>query len=203
MLYLISGAVAAGKSSVARAVANRLPRLVQLEEDRRPVTTTEERIAAIELWIQDALDVEAGGEDAVLGTQSPLGEVLASPSAIRLEGIAPCLLDAHDFVRMDRWIARGVSTEWPVAMDHFCWASFHRLHARDPRFEQRVLVDRPNVASIWSRWTGWTADDPRWNVVVFDSSGSDLEATIDAVATWIGSVREGGTALTRDSRWWS
>ena len=203
MLYLISGAVAAGKSSVAKAVANRLPNLVHLEEGRRPVRTAEERIETIELWIQDALDLESTGTDAVFGTQSPLGEVLASPSAIKLEGIAACLLDVQDAIRLERWTARGVSQEWPVTMDHFCWAAFHRLHARDPQFEQRVLVDRTNVASIWSRWTGWTADDPRWSVLIVDNSGSGLAATVDAVAAWIGSTREDGTALTRDNAWWA
>lgn len=202
MLYLISGATAAGKSSVSRAVAARLPDLVPFEEDRRQATTTEERRTNLELWIEDALDLEAAGKDVVFGTQSPLGELLASPGATRLEGIAPCLLDAHDYVRMDRWMARGVHAEWPMTMDHFCWAAFHRLHARDPQYEQRVLVDQPSVGSVWSRWTSWTAEDPRWDVFVFDSSGTDFAGTVVAIADWIESVRRSAPSLTRDDEWW-
>ena len=150
MLYLISGAAASGKSTVSKALADRVPHIVLLEEDDRHAKTGEQRLANLELWIEDALALEAQGKDAIFPAQSPLGEVLASPSVVKLEGIAPCLLDAHDFVRMDRWIPHP---DWPVGMDHFCWAAFHRLHARDPQFEQHVLLDRDYDASIWSRWT--------------------------------------------------
>jgi hypothetical protein len=203
VLYLISGAVAAGKTTIARSVADRLPNLVLLEEDRRPATTGEERLSNLEQWIEDALALEAKGKDAVFGSQSPLGEVLASPRAVDLEGIAPCLLDAHDFVRMDRWVERGVHPEWPIGMDHFCWAAFHRLHARDPQFEQRVMLDRAAERSIWSRWTDWTADDPRWDIFICDTSTADLETTIGLVSTWIERVRNEGTPIMRTRRWWN
>ena len=90
-----------------------------------------------------------------------------------------------------------------MTMDHFCWAAFHRLHARDPQYEQRVLLDRPNVESVWSRWTSWTADDPRWRVFILDTSELSVDATVDAVADWITSVREKGTALARSNEWWT
>ena len=202
MLYLISGAVAAGKTTISREVADRLLDLVLLEEDRRPATTGEERLENLELWIEDALSLEADGRDVVFGSQSPLGEVLASPRAVELEGIAPCLLDAHDFVRMDRWIERGVHPEWPIGMDHFCWAAFHRLHARDPQFEQRVMLDRAAHRSIWSRWTAWTADDPRWDVFICDTSTADVEETVGLVSSWIQGVRDKGTPLMRMQTWW-
>src|SRR5688572_24169049 len=130
-------------------------------------------MSKIGLWIEEALRLEAEGTDAVMDTQSPLGEVLASPRAVELEGIAPCLLDVHDFVRLDRWSERGVHPDWPVGMDHFCWAAFHRLHARDPRFEQRVLKQFGYADAVWERWDQWTAGDPRWNVYIHDSSRSD------------------------------
>ena len=92
MLYLLSGAVAAGKTTISRAVADRLSDLVVLEEDQRPATTGEERLSNLELWIEDALVLEGEGKDVVFGSQSPLGEVLASPRAVDLEGIAPACL---------------------------------------------------------------------------------------------------------------
>ena len=202
MLYVISGAVAAGKSTISRAVAKRVPRLVAFEEDSRPAHTGEERLDNLDLWIGDALALEQEGTDVVFATQCPLGEVLASPRAIELEGIAPCLLDVNDVARLERWLAEGVHPDWSVCMDHFCWAAFHRIHARDPEFEQRVLLDRDHPASVWSRWTGWTADDPRWSVFVYDSTRSDIDTTADAVAAWIGSIRENGAPLRREDRWW-
>lgn len=202
MLYLISGAAASGKTTISKAVADRVPELAFLEEDERLAETGEGRLSNLELWIEDALTLEARGKDAVFGSQSPLGELLASPRAIELEGIAPCLLDAHDLVRMDRWIEGGVHPDWPIGMDHFCWAAFHRLHARDPQFEQRIMLDRDHERSLWHRWTGWTADDPRWDVFVYDSTAHDVEATTEAVTAWIHSVRENGAPLMREDEWW-
>lgn len=203
MLYLISGAVAAGKSIVSRTLAQRVDRLVYLEEDSRPVTDAGGRLANLELFIEDALELQAEGRDAVFGTQCPLGEVLASPRAIELEGIAPCLLDAHDYVRMERSLGRGVDPAWPMVIDHFCWAAFHRLHARDPRYEQRVVLNNDHGRSQWSRWTAWTKDDPRWDVFVYDSTEDDVETTVLALTGWIERIRERGAPLTRAGGWWT
>ena len=203
MLYLISGATSSGKSTVSKAVAERTPNLVFFEEDERQPKTGEERMANHELWIADALALEARGTDVIFGSNSPLGEFLAAPGAVEIEGIAPCLLDAHDAVRLDRWVAQGVHPDWPIGMDHFCWAAFHRLHARDPQFEQRVLLERDYAAAQWSRWTGWEADDPRWTVFIHDSSREDFQATVAEVAAWVGRVREAGAPLLRSEEWWA
>lgn len=202
MLFVISGAVAAGKSTIAKAAAERAQDLVLLEEDKLPASTGEERLNNLAYWIEEALSIEHGGGDAIFGTQSPLGEVLASPRAVELEGIAPCLLDVHDFVRLDRWVERGVHPDWPVGMDHFCWAAFHRLHARDPRFEQRVMLDRADENSVWDRWTGWTADDPRWDVFILDTTDIGLESVVRRVMEWIERVRAEGPPLMRSREWW-
>ena len=202
MLFLISGAAAAGKTTISQAVAERINDLILLEEDRLPASTGEERLINLTFWIEEALSIEGEGKDVVLGTQSPLGEVLASPRAVELEGIAACLLDVHDFVRLDRWVQRGVHPDWPVGMDHFCWAAFHRLHARDPRFEQRVMLDRAGDESVWTRWTGWTADDPRWDVLILDTTNVELESTIQRVTGWIERVRAEGAPLMKKNEWW-
>ncbi len=202
MLFLISGAAASGKKSVARAVAERLPRLEAHHDNERPAQTGDERLSHLELWVEDALRLEGEGADLVLAAQSPLGELLASPRAIELEGIAACLLDCHDYVRLDRWVERGVHPDWPVGQDHFFWAVFHRMHARDPQWEQHVLLQRESRGSVWSRWTAWQRDDPRWNVLVHDSSDEDMETTTRVISEWIQSVRENGHPLERRSEWW-
>ena len=202
MLYLISGAIAAGKSTVSRAVADKIPNLVLFEEDERFADTSEGRQSNLEYWISEALHHEENGCDAIFGSQSPLGGVLASPRAIELEGIAPCLLDVHDYARIDRWKKRGVHPDCPISMDHFCWAAFHRIHARDPQFEQHVLVDNNDDSTVSSRWTDWTSADPRWKVLICDTTDNDLATTIDVVADWVLRVRREGTPIMRNRIWW-
>jgi hypothetical protein len=202
MLYLLSGATASGKSTISRLVASRIPDLVSFEEDRRPVSATADRFANLDLWIGDALAEEAEGKDVIFGSQAPLGELLASPRATELEGIAPCLLDVQDYERVERWRRRGVDAVWPMTIDHFCWAAFHRLHARDPQFEQRVLVDRDPDLPEWGRWTGWNEEDPRWSVAIRDTTGLEVEETIGSIADWIHAVRRDGAPLRRSDAWW-
>lgn len=206
MLYLLSGAVASGKTTIGRAVCDRLEGVEYLEEGTRIASDGDGRLRNLEFFIEDALQMEAEGIDAVFGSQAPLGELLASPRAIELEGIAACLLDAHDAVRIERWrqrtIQRGHQADEPPGMDHFCWAAFHRLHAHDPRYEQRVLLTRDHPASEWDRWKDWEPGDPRWNVLTNDSSAQVVDETVEVVAEWIASVRVGGAPLQRQQRWW-
>ena len=71
--------------------------------------------------------------DVVLTGQSPLGEVLACPSATELDGIAACLVDVDDEVRRRRLEERDPG-KWNLdAQRSFIgWARWHRGHARDP-----------------------------------------------------------------------
>ena len=78
MLFVISGAVAAGKTTISHAVSERLDNLVLLEEDKLQASTGEERSTNLTYWIDQTLSIEGDGKDAILGTQAPLGEVLAS-----------------------------------------------------------------------------------------------------------------------------
>jgi hypothetical protein len=56
----------------------------------------------LEEWVQLALSHQQEGRDLLLTSHSPLGELLACPSAIRLAGISACLLDCSDQVRIQR-----------------------------------------------------------------------------------------------------
>lgn len=84
----------------------------------------------------------AGRMDLLLTGQSPLGEVLAAPSAPLLDGIAVCLVDVADEVRRDRLAARDAG-KWDAAtVDAFVgWAAWHRGHARDPGYRPGVIID--------------------------------------------------------------
>ena len=204
MLYLLSGAAASGKKTVAPIVAGRVSGLVAHHENEISATSRGSRMANMEQWLERAMTLEAEGQDLLLLAASPLGELLASPRAIELTGIAACVLDCHDHERRRRHAVRPVDPRWPFAMETLCWAAFHRMHAVDPQFEQRVLRDDASVAHYhWERWASWQRGDPRWYVQLVDNTSQSASETADVVQAWIAQTRASGTPLRRDARWWS
>jgi hypothetical protein len=201
MLFVLSGAGGSGKKTVGRLVAPRVERLVVHNQNDLVPTTRQERMAQLEHWIEHALRYEAEGRDVLLLCQSPLGEVLVSPRAPELEGIAACLLDVHDHERAERLAARN-DTRWPFGMDTLCWAAFPRMHAIDPRFEQRVLHEPVVEHYDWSRWQSWRRGDPRWRIEIIDTTAQPIEGTVASVIDWIGRTRERGAPLSRAVGWW-
>jgi hypothetical protein len=115
--------------------------------------------------------MQNSGIDLLLSGNSPLGEVLAAPSAPS----AADRLAARDGGRWDE-----------SALDAFCgWASWHRGHAHDPRHRPDVIVDGSWPEMAWHRWTGWTADDARWRTAVIDTSGKALMTSAGEVERWV------------------
>jgi hypothetical protein len=202
MLYLLSGAAASGKKTVARAVVSRVDDLVAHHENEIPATTGHGRMANMERWIDTALDLETKGIDLLLLAASPLGEVLASPGAPELSGIAACLLDCHDHERSRRIAQREPDPQWPFGMDTLCWAAWHRMHAVDPQWEQRVLLDPERAHYHWNRWTHWQRDDQRWQVELIDTTRQSVSESVEAVIQWIDGTRSHGTPLARRHNWW-
>jgi hypothetical protein len=202
MLYLLSGASASGKKTVSAIVAERVSDIVRHLESELPATTRQERMANMERWIERAIDYERDGKDLLLPAQSPLGEVLASPRTIELNGIAACVLDCHDHERTRRYAQRPFDPRWPMGMDHLCWAAFHRMHAVDPQFEQRVLRDGTSARYHWDRWTAWQGGDDRWRVELIDDTTQTVSETFGLVTAWIERTRASGAPLRRDASWW-
>jgi len=202
MLFLLSGASGSGKKTVAPLVTKRVNRLVSHHEGEIPAFTRRERMANMERWLETAAAYETKGDDLLLLAASPLGEVLASPGATELTGIAACLLDCHDHERGRRLAKRPFDPRWPFGMDTLCWAAWHRMHAVDPQFEQRVLREPDDSRYAWSRWTSWTRDDPRWRVELVDTTSQEIAHTVDIVSRWIERTRADGTPLSRAEHWW-
>jgi hypothetical protein len=130
VILLVVGATAAGKTAALGFVAGRLPHVEIRDFDEVGVPEDPDdlwRSRANEQWVQHAI---ASDRPLLLAGQTPLGELLASPSADRLDGIASCLVDCHDVVRIQRLRRRGHP---PATQDQLNWAAWHRMHATDPQ----------------------------------------------------------------------
>jgi len=202
MFFLISGAAASGKSTVARNLADRLENLVCHDYDERIVMDNHTRCQQLEEWIQMALVHRQEGQDFLLTSHSPLGELLACPSAPRLDGIAACLLDCRDPVRIQRMRGRGIDPRWPPSQDTLNWAAWHRMHAWDPQWEQRVIKGNGSPEHDYGRWTDWLQTDPRWKVRVIDTTEMDIEQVLTLVSDWVKSERIGVPLLSPATKWW-
>ncbi|MDH6547334.1 hypothetical protein [Streptomyces sp. SAI-041] len=205
MLLKLTGSSCSGKSTLALAAAGRFSGIAVHDFDEigvpdRPGPHWRHR--ATEWWVRRALEYQDRGIDLLLTGQSPLGEVLAVPSAPLLDGIAVCLVDVDDDTRRAR-LARRDPGRWDApAVDAFLgWAAWHRGRAADPRHLPEAVVDGGWPEMVWHRWTSWAAGDPRWHTHLLDTTGRPLTASTEAMVRWMSAQREahrsGRLALSR------
>jgi hypothetical protein len=141
-----------------------------------------------------ALDYQAEGTDLLLAGQTPLGELLAAPSAPQLDAISACLVDCDDATRIARLRARG--PEWLARAGgdlqaYLNWAAWMRGHAADPSSRTEVIQHEATMGEMcWWRWSDWRANDPRWRVRVIDTSALPVEAVADELVEWISEERK-------------
>jgi len=197
MLFLLFGSSAAGKTFALDALRDRMPNMAIHDLDEigvPPGADTAWRHRANEAWVRRALDYQSQGIDFLLGGQSPLGEILAAPSAPLLNGISACLIDCDDETRTARLQARG--PEWLAStgaelQSFLNWAEWLRRHAADPGWNTDVIRHPDTDGEMsWERWSGWQAGDPRWNVRVIDTSALAVAQVADELAAWIAEERE-------------
>lgn len=197
MLFLLFGSSAAGKTFVLGELRGRDDHLAVHDFDEIGVPAgadTAWRHRANERWVLQALDHQAKETDFLLAGQTPFGELLAAPSAPRLEAISACLLDCDDATRVARLRARG--PEWLARTggdleDYLAWAAWMREHAADPASRPEVIRDEATADGMgWSRWAGWQAGDPRWRVRVIDTSALPIDAVARELAEWIDEERQ-------------
>ncbi len=195
MLLVLTGSSCSGKTTLARAVGERTGDLVVHDHDEVGVpenADTPWRNRTTELWIRRGLEYQDRGLDLLLTGQSPLGEILASPSAPLLDGLAVCLVDVADDERRRRLAGRDGDRWSPEVVDAFVgWSAWHRGHARDPRYRPEVIVDGSWPEMVWDRWSAWTKDDPRWSTYLLDTTGEPVERSVDALERWITASRYG------------
>jgi len=202
MFFLVSGSAASGKSTSAKYLPSRLKNIVCHDYDEKRPTDKDTRCLQLEEWIQLALIQEQEDRDFLLTSHSPLGELLACPSACRLTGISACLLDCSDRVRIQRMRTRGIDLKWPPSQRVLNWASWHRMHAWDPQWEQHVIKGNGSAEHDYDRWINWQQTDERWKVNVIDTTDIEIEQVLTVVAEWVISERNNGSLLTPATKWW-
>ena len=196
MLFLLFGSSAAGKTFALAALHGRVPGLAVHDFDEIGVPAGADaawRHRAIEQWVRRALDYQAEGTDVLLAGQTPFGELLAAPSASRLDAISACLLDCDEDTRVARLLARG--PEWfertgGNLQDYLNWAIWMREHAADPSSRAEVIRQEATLNEMrWTRWSDWQAGDPRWRVRTIDTSALPVEKIADDLVEWIDAER--------------
>jgi hypothetical protein len=194
LFFLVSGSRGSGKSTLIQEISGRLDNVECHDDDEvqfgdaitaEVARDEDSRCQKLEEFVQLALEKQEEGRNFLLATQSPLGELLACPSAPKLNGVAACLLDCSDVVRITRMRERGDGPEWPPNQDALGWASWHRMHAWDPQWEQRVIVGNGPAAHDYQRWTDWEQRDARWQVAVIDTTELSVEQMVDGVVEWV------------------
>jgi len=192
VLLTIAGSSCSGKTTAARACAG-VSRLVVHDFDEVGVPSAADirwRQRSMDVWLRRVVAYQDDGLDVLLTGQSPLGEVLATPSAVHLNGIAACLLDVADNERLRRLEHRDPGRWQPQGLQSLIgWARWHRAHAADPRYRPDVLTAGGWEHMQWARWCTWLPGDPRWDVTIIDTTGQPAEQTALTIQRWIAQAR--------------
>ena len=88
MFFLVSGAAAAGKSTLLRNISIQIENLECHDHDEKKVVDEYTRCQQLEEWVQSALQFHQEGQDFLLTSHSPLGELLVQGQRTLLEIIS-------------------------------------------------------------------------------------------------------------------
>jgi NAD(P)-dependent dehydrogenase (short-subunit alcohol dehydrogenase family) len=198
MLLLVTGASGVGKSTARRLLADEVAPSVRVVELAQVVEIPARydiswRQQSVEQVVQAALvEQEAGRHLLLAGDPVAPGEVLAAPSADRLEGFAACLLDCAPAEQERRLRARGDPPE--LLPSHLAFAEWMRGHARDPAHRLDV------IAGGWSQMR-WERLPSSWEVAEIDTTGRSPAGVAAEVLAWCRDVlRSAGTGCDRGEK---
>jgi hypothetical protein len=184
MFLLVTGASGAGKSTVRRAIAPTLAsdgvECVELHDVIHvpAVPTIAWRQQAVEAAVRRAVGLQARRRHLLLsGDPVAVGEVVAAPSADRLERIAGCLLDLDADAQATRLGERG--DDPTLLQRHVAFADWMRAHARVPEHMPHVL--RTNA---WPQMRLQRGIKGSWDVHAIETSRLSREQAADAVLGW-------------------
>jgi hypothetical protein len=187
VLFLVFGSSAAGKTYTLRHLRDRAPGNLEIHDfdevgaPKHP--TLAWRYEANEQWIRRTIGAERLGLDLLVAGQTPLGEMLAAPSAPQIR-IRACLLDCDDQTRIARIEGRGdgwLESAGGRLDDYIAWGQWMRGHAADPSY--RIEAIRRDDTLGWDRFDcGEFAD--AWPVPVIDTT-QPIEAVVGELESWV------------------
>ena len=194
MLYFVIGASGSGKTACMAYLGelNGDPKLYDFDDlaigDDLGVVW---RQRTTERLLNTAIRHQVEGRDTVVCGGAVLGEILACPSAPQVDGIAVCLLDCRDLVRVDRLRAQRPHL---ATQDMLSWSAWLRVHVADPTWEPHVIRTGEVPEMDWSRWKSWQRGDPRWHAWTLDTSDMTLQQLGDWLTHWINDAQTRITA---------
>jgi hypothetical protein len=197
MIFFVTGASGSGETACMPHLRQLLRQVVLYVFDTvgvPPDAGAVWRQQTTEYWLQQALGHQAEPSDTLVCGGALLREILACPSAPQVTGIAVCLLDCADVVRIDRLRARGT---YGATQDMLNWAAWQRLHAVDPQWRPDVIQRQSTPGMQWARWATWQRGDPRWQVWVLDTTSFSPKEVAEQIACWVHKQQE-AHAQTKD-----
>ncbi|GAA4426230.1 hypothetical protein GCM10023169_24790 [Georgenia halophila] len=199
MLLLVSGASGVGKTTARLRVRHVLGEDFETAElftlgPIPAVPTGAWRHEQAEKAVRIAIQLEAEGRHLLFaGDPVPAGEVLAAPSANRVD-VAVCLLDADPDAHNARLDARRDPPE--LRDRHLAFADWMRRHATDPTHMPEVVTTDGWDQMAWERWVGRELGEA-WAMTVVDTSGRDPDEVAGMVAEWCRSAVRGEVPVFR------
>ncbi len=187
MLFMVMGASGAGKSVALSGLQTLHPQVVWYDFDALGVPRDADkkwRQRTTEQWLKITLEHQTQGQDMGVCGGAIFGEILACPSAAQVTGIAGCLLDCNDVVRIDRLRGRNAH-DYGISQDMLCWAAWQRMHAVDPQWRQDVIREDAEPGMLWTRWEQWQRGDARWQISTFDTTHVLLNDVVKSLSGWV------------------
>jgi energy-coupling factor transporter ATP-binding protein EcfA2 len=188
MFLLVTGASGAGKSTTRQLIADQLAPEIECVELEHldaipPVPTIAWRQRATEAVVQRAVALQRDGRHLLLaGDPVAAGEVVAAPSADKLDAIAVCLLDVDTETQAARLARRGDDPQ--LFVHHHAFAGWMRAHATDPRHMLHVLSTNAWEAMRWQRLTDIDPANGGWAMHVIDSSARSPDEVARQIVAW-------------------
>lgn len=186
-LYCIGGASGSGKTAI-------MPELKDILEDEIELYDFDDigvpenadkkwRQESTEKWLQKILN--SSKDSCLFGPI--LGEIVACSSAKQFDEIHFLLLDVDDITRINRIRTRG---DVPYNNQHMLnWASWLRVHNKEPGWEQHVIKDDAWEGLDFSYWDKENSWPKNVATALIDTTNLDLKNVAEKVSEWLKSTK--------------